>query len=193
MTAEPTAVYRLYADDGSLLYVGISKHPEKRLNEHSQLKFWWRHVTRKEITWYPTRAEAEAVEEQAIVTERPRHDRTWRMSNSTARKHGITRVVEQDTERAGVADQLRQGIQSGEYQIGDKLPGYRGIADLFGVSITTAKFAVGRLERDGMVCNLSRSAGYPVTVVRRTPTGKPASAEEFAHLAGGRTKSVRRA
>lgn len=189
MTAEPTAVYRLYDASGDLLYVGISKHPEKRFIEHEQIKFWWHQVARKTIDWYPSRPEAVAVEDTAILTENPRHDRTWRMSGSVARKHGIRRVVEHDQEAARVVDQLRQAIESGQYEVGDRLPGYRGIGELFGVSKTTACRVVTALVDDGLVLNLSRAAGYPVTVVRRSPTGKPARREEFLHLARRRKKA----
>lgn len=191
MTDEPTAVYRLYDEAGDLLYVGISKHPEQRFVEHSQIKFWWHLVVRKQVDWYPTRKDAEDEETRATISENPRHDRTWRMSNSPARKHGIRRQLEQDPERGRIVDEIRQAIRRGQYQIGSRLPGYRGIAELFGVSITTAKFAVSDLVRDGLVCNLSRSAGYPVTVVRQEPTGKPASREEFLHLAHGGKNHLR--
>lgn len=186
MTAEATAVYRLYDAAGALLYVGISKHPEERFVEHEQLKFWWHEVVEKKITWYPTRGAAVAAEDKAIVTEDPRHDRTWRMSGSIARKQGVTRVIEKDPEEARVVSALQEAIQNGEYQIGDRLPTNRGVADQFGVSLRTAKFAIYALEATGLVCNLSRAAGYPVTVVRQSPTGKPASREEFLHLFPGR-------
>lgn len=184
----PTAVYRLYDEAGCLLYVGISKHPEKRFVEHEQLKFWWDQVASKEITWYPSRAEAEAEEDKATVTEAPRHDRTWRMSGSPARKAGVRRVVEEDPNVCRVVEKLQKAIQEGRFKVGERLPGYRGLAELFDVSLVTAKFAVGALGQAGLVCNLSLSAGYPVTVVRQEPTGRLARRDEFLHLAPRRKR-----
>jgi len=186
-----TALYRLYNADNLLLYVGISKHPEQRYVEHRQIKFWWHQVARKVVSWYDSREQAEDAETEAILTEHPRHDRTWRMSGSAARKHGIERVVEHDPEVGRVDAGLRKAIETGQYQVGDRLPGYRDIEELFGVSIPTARAAVLGLIRDGMVCNLSRSAGYPVTVVQESPTGRPARREDFLHLASKVKRATR--
>lgn len=185
-TDDPTAVYRLYDEAGSLLYVGISKHPEKRFVEHEQLQFWWHEVSETVITWYDSREEAKEAEDDAILTENPRHDRTWRMSGSLARRHGVTRTVEIDHEKDRVAAALAEAIQRGEYQIGDRLPDNRGVAEQFGVSLRTAKAAIWALMETGLVCNLSLAVGYPVTVVRQSPTGRQAIREEFLHLAGAR-------
>ena len=53
--AEPTALYRLYDCDGTLMYVGITSNPERRFSEHASDKHWWPHVTRKAVQWYGTR------------------------------------------------------------------------------------------------------------------------------------------
>lgn len=181
-----TAVYRLYDAAGDLLYVGISMHPETRFAEHEQDKWWWHQVVQKTLTWYNTRAQAKAAEDAAIVNEKPRHDRTWRMSGSVARKAGITRFVERDPNIAPVAEAMRAAIQDGRYEVGSRLPDYRGIADLHQVSLVTAKCVVSELQRDGMICNLSNSAGYPATVIRRSP-GKPVGKEEGQRLVDDHT------
>lgn len=69
-----STVYRLFAVDGTLLYIGISDRPDFRLDDHRQQKDWWRHVKRVTLTEYPTRALAEAAEAAAIQAERPLHN-----------------------------------------------------------------------------------------------------------------------
>lgn len=73
---KPTALYRFYAADGELLYVGITQEPETRWKSHERNKVWWIDVARKEHVVLKTRAEAETLERTAIRTEHPRYDRT---------------------------------------------------------------------------------------------------------------------
>ena len=72
---DPTAVYRLYAADGSLLYVGISNQPEIRWQQHALEKRWWPEVAAKDTFWYDDRDTAAAEEMRAIVSEDPRHNK----------------------------------------------------------------------------------------------------------------------
>jgi predicted GIY-YIG superfamily endonuclease len=66
-----TAVYRLYDSEGQLLYIGISNNPPVRWSAHARERRWWKDVTYKAVVWYPTRREAEAVEEEAVPAEKP--------------------------------------------------------------------------------------------------------------------------
>jgi predicted GIY-YIG superfamily endonuclease len=72
--ADEVALYRLFAGDGSLLYVGISKDPLERWREHLGSHSWWRQVAEYELCWYPTRAEAREAEKAAMLSEGPRHN-----------------------------------------------------------------------------------------------------------------------
>lgn len=69
-----TALYRFYADDDALLYVGIAFTPKQRWINHASTKTWWPLVARREVTWYPNRTEAQDAERQAITSERPRYN-----------------------------------------------------------------------------------------------------------------------
>lgn len=69
------ALYRLYAEDGTLLYVGISKDPKGRFWQHAADKFWWPTVARKTVEWYESRPAALLAEEAAIRTKRPEWNR----------------------------------------------------------------------------------------------------------------------
>jgi predicted GIY-YIG superfamily endonuclease len=66
------AVYRLFAYDDALLYVGKANNPSDRINQHKNQP-WWEDVVHSKtiITWYPTTQDAHAAELYAIQTERP--------------------------------------------------------------------------------------------------------------------------
>lgn len=73
--AEETAVYRIFDDSDVLLYVGMSVSPETRFADHRTCKRWMQEdAHRYEISWYATRADADAEEKRAIREERPRHN-----------------------------------------------------------------------------------------------------------------------
>lgn len=74
--AEPTALYRLYGQDGVLLYVGITKNIRVRFAHHARNKDWWPQVDRgrTRIVWLDDRPTAEAAELEAIRDERPVHN-----------------------------------------------------------------------------------------------------------------------
>lgn len=69
-----TALYRLLAANGRLLYVGIAANPDSRWGQHSTNQQWWNDVADRKIEWFPTRAEAAAAEVAAIKSERPLHN-----------------------------------------------------------------------------------------------------------------------
>lgn len=83
-TIERTALYRLFAEGGTLLYVGITVEPKTRLWNHANEKSWWGEVARQEIEWFADRPSAEAAEFAAIVTEEPRYN----VEHSTTRQRG---------------------------------------------------------------------------------------------------------
>ncbi|MCG5460863.1 GIY-YIG nuclease family protein [Micromonospora sp. MED01] len=72
----PTCLYRFYDRTGRLLYIGITVNPPVRFTRHSEDKPWWPEVdhTQTTLTWFDSRAEAEAVELPAVRDERPLHN-----------------------------------------------------------------------------------------------------------------------
>ena len=74
MPENRTALYRLYAADGTLLYIGVTGKLSVRFYYHSREKRWWPQVHGKRITWYDSRAEAEEAERCAILGENPVHN-----------------------------------------------------------------------------------------------------------------------
>lgn len=73
--AAPTALYRLYDAEGSLLYLGIAGIPEQRWKLHSDRQPWWHLVARKSVEWYPDRATASAAEGRLTAEEQPLYNR----------------------------------------------------------------------------------------------------------------------
>jgi hypothetical protein len=70
--ADPTSLYRHFAADGSLLYVGISLSWPARTKAHANSARWFDQVARVEIEQFPTRAAALEAERAAIKLERPK-------------------------------------------------------------------------------------------------------------------------
>lgn len=50
-----------------------------------------------------------------------------------------------------IADDLAQRIRGGEYPAGGRIPSYREVAALYGVSISTAAKAISRLTDRGLI------------------------------------------
>ena len=71
----PTDVYLHYAEDGELLYVGISLSAIRRLSQHYQGSAWYKEIHRVEIYKCPSREAAELVEQMTIKQEKPRYNR----------------------------------------------------------------------------------------------------------------------
>lgn len=71
---EPTTLYRAYADDGALLYIGIAKNWGRRWAQHSERSPWFAAVARVELERHPTREAARHAEAAAVRAEHPRHN-----------------------------------------------------------------------------------------------------------------------
>lgn len=64
-------LYRMFAADGSLLYVGITNNPIFRFREHRTAKEWWTEVASISLTHYESREKLAAAERQAVKAECP--------------------------------------------------------------------------------------------------------------------------
>jgi predicted GIY-YIG superfamily endonuclease len=72
--SERTAVYWLFAEDDSLLYIGVSKGFGKRWTDHARKQPWWPEVDHQVIRWHDSRADALAAERSAIREQHPRYN-----------------------------------------------------------------------------------------------------------------------
>lgn len=71
----PTFVYRYWAADGTLLYVGMTSALDMRDSGHRTASPWYGEVARRTHTEYADRPTAAAAEAAAITTERPLYNR----------------------------------------------------------------------------------------------------------------------
>jgi predicted GIY-YIG superfamily endonuclease len=98
-----TALYRLYATDGTLLYVGVTDKLSVRFYSHSREKRWWPEVAGMRIAWYPNHAEAEEAERAAICSEDPVHN-----VRSTPRHGEVIRAAQRRSPEQMAADARRR-------------------------------------------------------------------------------------
>jgi hypothetical protein len=73
----PCQLYRQYAADGTLLYVGIAYNAMIRTGQHSKQP-WAHHVARVEIVDFPSRERAAKAEKWAIESEQPVYNQRLR-------------------------------------------------------------------------------------------------------------------
>lgn len=71
MSGSPTALYRYFAEDGRLLYVGVTGKLLDRASQHRFHKGWQPHIRTATIEHFPTREEALEAEKLAIARESP--------------------------------------------------------------------------------------------------------------------------
>lgn len=70
----PTTLYRLFAQGGTLLYIGIGGNPGRRFEQHAADKPWWSEVSRVTVEHFPDRPDALAAELNAIRKESPKYN-----------------------------------------------------------------------------------------------------------------------
>lgn len=68
------SVYRVWDDQGRLLYVGMSDEPLRRMSGHHRCSVWADKAAEIRIEWHPSREEAAAAESAAILAEDPIHN-----------------------------------------------------------------------------------------------------------------------
>lgn len=67
----PGYVYRLYSDNGSLLYIGCTWNVARRVRAHKRNSRFGHLIASHDAVWYPIRDEALVAEREAIAAERP--------------------------------------------------------------------------------------------------------------------------
>lgn len=70
----PHALYRFFAEDGELLYVGITSNPARRFAQHGAAKEWWEEVAEIKMDRHSSREAVLAAERAAIIAEKPRYN-----------------------------------------------------------------------------------------------------------------------
>ncbi|MGW3808831.1 GIY-YIG nuclease family protein [Micromonospora sp. NPDC005113] len=113
----PHALYRFFAEDGALLYVGITAALPTRLTNHRDDKPWWTEVARITIAHYLDRDSVLAAELAAIKTEQPRYN----VQHNNGRTVAATPGKPQPPARMGWADQPGADV----WQFRSRRSGYR--------------------------------------------------------------------
>lgn len=71
----PHAVYRIYAADETLLYIGCSSAIGKRLGAHISSQPWRLQIEKITVKWYKGWLVAAKAEAEAIITEKPKYNK----------------------------------------------------------------------------------------------------------------------
>ena len=149
MSEERTALYRMYDGAGRLLYVGISRDPDVRWEQHQYWSSSWQgSVARSVVEWHASRTLALSAEEEAIQTERPIYNKAlnWEVA---------VQPVWPSLARAGrqkalkLADLIRSEIVEGRWRPGQKLPSRAALAKAAQVGQSAAAHATSTLIREG--------------------------------------------
>lgn len=67
-------LYRIYGRAGTLLYIGISVDPNRRIQEHHRDQPWSWRIHHVEVQKFPSVAQAMAMEKKEILTKRPKYN-----------------------------------------------------------------------------------------------------------------------
>lgn len=171
---ERTVLYRFYAADKTLLYVGITKRLGQRWAEHAKSQPWWPLVDHQTAQWLPVRAEALAAERSAIASEDPMFNivgaprKGWVFNADTGfyvdpkppRRPRCRHPDDLPPMYRGDGSQwpyertaryITDRISSGELPRGQRLPSQERLAQMAGVSKDTVQNALALLKEQGIV------------------------------------------
>lgn len=70
----PCSVYRIYAADGTLIYVGVTDRGQRRQVEHINSKQWAREMAETHWEHYESREKALSRERELIITQHPKYN-----------------------------------------------------------------------------------------------------------------------
>lgn len=122
-------LYRAYDTEDRLLYVGCSTNIKQRLQTHAAKAPWWPQVRNIRMEHFEDSGAAFRAEGRAIRGEHPIHNQV----------RGIFR---------GIIDDIRDNIAAGVLRRGDILPSTARLAETYGCSKATVRWAIDIL-RDG--------------------------------------------
>ena len=102
--AKPTALYRIYGDADLLLYIGISDDFGRRWKEHAKKQPWWGEMRRLAADeWFDDRKDAEAAEEAAIKTEKPKYNKRFMVPPADPARARSNRRRRSESARADIS------------------------------------------------------------------------------------------
>jgi len=151
MTTPPerTALYRIRNAENDLLYVGISERPEYRWFSHRRQHSWWSEVAQYSLEWHESREAALEAEEEAIRTERPRHNNTY--NYSVPFDPATWGPLHDGVKYQILAERIRSEIRSGRWRLGYRIPSFEVLTKAASVSTTVVQKAIGNLRSEGVL------------------------------------------
>jgi predicted GIY-YIG superfamily endonuclease len=135
VNVERYAVYRCFADDGQLLYVGETGELGTRFASHAQ-KLWFTQVRGVTLEWYADELDALNAERRAIHVEHPKYNVVHR------RTQGAPKAARPEKRRAprkpqgnGTTKGELAAIRERAHEVLDKDPGITGktLGEQFGM------------------------------------------------------------
>lgn len=84
--AKAHILYRFWAVDGSLLYIGLTMDPGTRWKAHRHTQPWWATVAKITVEHFPDRVSVTIAEATAIKTEKPKHNISGTGANKNKNK-----------------------------------------------------------------------------------------------------------
>lgn len=88
-----TDLYRHFANDGKLLYVGISLSTIARLSQHREASGWYCEISSISIEKFKSREEAIEAEKIAIKAERPKYNIVHKEDIVSANKEAKSKII----------------------------------------------------------------------------------------------------
>ena len=79
-------VYRVYAEDETLIYIGSTNNVATRISDHAGNADWFHLAHRVDIETHATRSGARAAEKAAVLAERPLGNVKWTCRDRGNRK-----------------------------------------------------------------------------------------------------------
>lgn len=168
---ERVSVYRFFNKEGELLYVGMSRDPDKRERAHSRnaADTWYPKAVRRNIVWYNDRIAAEKAEMEAITNESPlfniqgnfygSYDWQRRFDQRKIRMKALMRGSTQPLYRL-TADLFRVDIETGRLPGGTKLEKPEVYGEPLGISGVTVKAGLDLLVEEVLLRSVG--SGYYV-------------------------------
>jgi predicted GIY-YIG superfamily endonuclease len=89
LPSDPHAVYRVFANDGRLLYVGCSIDVLSRVKNHEKNRPWSLEISSVSVEWHKDRDTALVAEKAAIASELPE----WNVHHRPTPQHAIGRMM----------------------------------------------------------------------------------------------------
>jgi prophage regulatory protein len=186
----PTAVYRLFNSTGDLLYVGMGDG-RARIKSHLRQKPWRNEVdvSKTQLEWFDTRAEAASRETHVIKTEHPMHNiagtsRANALGHAAhQRSRGPVRVERFTTRHyVGAGEiRLRLGVTSQRVQQLIGKPGFPAPYDELQMCKVWRIADIEKWIRDNRPDLAASEPGPTETPARKGPTRKPRADSNKLH------------